>query len=200
MKKLRSLFFETEMTWRRVLLFAVATAALTALLLVLPFTKYTSLANVGTLPESWILFALYVILNCKTPKEAGCKTFIFFLVSQPLIYLLQVPFSSVGWQIFYYYPRWFVATLFCFPGAMIAWYVKKNNILSALILSVANIMLVVIGVYFLTSFQHYILSAIYCFVLAVLFIFMFLQGKRQRLVAGAVTLAAAAASVVYFLL
>ncbi len=200
MKKLRSLFFETDMSWRRVLLFAVATAALTALLLVLPFTKYTSLANIGVFPESWILFALIVVLNCKTPKEAGCKTFIFFLVSQPLIYLLQVPFSSVGWQIFTYYPRWFVATLFCLPGGMIAWYVKKNNILSALILSVANSMLVAIGAYFLTSFPHYFLSAVYCFALAVLFIFTLLQGKRQRLTAGALTLAATAVSVVYFLL
>ena len=200
MKKIRAIFFETKMSWRRVLLFAVATAVLTAVLLVLPFTKYTSLVNIGVFPESWILFALIIILNCKTPREAGCKTFIFFLVSQPLIYLLQVPFSSVGWQILYYYPRWFIATLFCLPGGMVAWYVKKNNVLGALILSVANVMLVAIGTYYLTSFPHYILSAVYCFALAALFIFALLQGKRQRLVAGAVTLAATAASVVYFLI
>ena len=61
--------------------------------------------------------AMYIILNCDSPLEAGKKTFIFFLISQPLIYLVQVPFSWLHWAIFVYYPTWGILTLFTFPGA-----------------------------------------------------------------------------------
>ncbi len=118
------------MTYKKVILFAVGVAIFSAAMLVIPFTIHTSLSNVGTYLESWILFALIIIMNCKKPLEAGLKTFLFFLISQPLIYLLQVPFSSLGWQIFMFYPQWFYITLATFPGAMIAFYVKKDNLLS----------------------------------------------------------------------
>ncbi len=41
--------------------------------------------------------------------------FFFFLISQPLIYLLQVPFSSMGFELFIYYKYWFIWTLLTIP-------------------------------------------------------------------------------------
>lgn len=181
---LNKLFFNIDMTWKKVIIFAIACAVFSALTLIIPFTIHSSLSNIGTYLESWILFALIIIMNCKKPLEAGLKTFVFFLISQPLIYLLQVPFSFLGWKIFMYYPMWGIITVLTFPGAMIAFYVKKDNILSSLILSIATCYLAFQGVYFLNEtinrFPHNILSAIYCFVLIIVFAFSLLKQKKNR--------------------
>lgn len=196
---LRKLFFETKMTWQRVIIFAIAVAAFTALMLIIPFTIHTSLSNPGTYLESWILFALLIIMNCNTPIEAGLKTFVFFLISQPLIYLLQVPFSSLGWQIFMFYPKWGLLTIATFPGAMIAWQIKKDNILSALILSVANAFLSFQGIYFLcealNNFPHNILSFVYCIFLMFMFIYVLLRQKKTRNIAFVISIIALAISI-----
>ena len=200
MKKIRKLFFETEMTWKRVLIFAVATAVLTAAILIIPVTAATSAARIGQTLEAWILFALIIIMNCKSPLEAAIKTVVFFLVSQPLIYLLQVPFSSMGWKLFSYYPQWFKWTLLCFPGAIIAWLVKKKNIFSAVILSVATGFLAFTAVddfYTLISvFPKCLISCVFCTVLSVGLIFVLLKEKKQRITAGVITLIVAVASAV----
>ena len=195
MEKIRNLFFHTKMTWAHVILFAVIVAVVTAALLTIPLFNDTSVENIGVSFECWILFALIVILSCEKPLEAGAKAFVFFLISQPLIYLLQVPFNPLGWQIFMYYPRWLLLTVLCFPGGIIAWYVKKDTLLSGLILAVATGILAVEFVYFLNSFvRHppkYVLSAVFCAALAVVLIFALLRGRKNRIVAGAITLIAA---------
>ena len=200
MKSLRKLFFETKPTWPRVLIFAVATAIVTAAALLIPAIEATSVSNIGVTVDCWILFALLIILNCEKPLEAGVKTFVFFLVSQPLIYLLQVPFYFDGWRIFQYYPYWGLVTLLTFPGAMIAWYVKKDNLWSALILSVATGYLAWSCVKWLDSclrsFPYGLAACIFCGVCAVLFIFLLLRSRKGRLLCGVITLLAALAAVV----
>ena len=194
---MKKLFFETKMTWKRVILFSAATAFVTALMMILPFTEDTSFRQIGVTIECWILFALFIILNCETPLEAGLKTFVFFLISQPLIYLLQVPFSWQGWGLFGYYGRWFVLTLLCFPGAMLAWFTKKDKWYSALILSAATGYLGFSAVYYAKSClrrpPRYLFAAIFCAALAVFLILLILKSKKNRIIAGAVTLAVAAA-------
>lgn len=188
---LNKLFFKNEMSWKKVIIFSVSVAVFTALMLIIPFTIHTSLSNPGTYLESWILFALIIIMNCKKPLEAGLKTFVFFLISQPLIYLLQVPFSSLGWQIFMFYPKWAFLTALTFPGAMIAWYIKKDNLFSALILSIATAFLTYQGIYFmcemLNFFPHNLLSFIYCFVLIFVFILTLLKNKKNRIITFSIT-------------
>lgn len=140
-KKLEKLFTETKMTWRLVLIFSVACGLIPGLLMIPAPLLGTSLQQPGISYEFWVLAALFIILNCEKPVEAGLKTFVFFLISQPLIYLVQVPFSAMGWGLFSYYPRWGIQTLCTLPGGMLAWYVKKGNIWSVLIFSVANLIL-----------------------------------------------------------
>ncbi len=84
---------------------------------------------------SRIFFAVIIMSNCKKPLESALKTFAFFLISQPLIYLLQVPFSPMGWGLFSYYPYWFYWTLATFPMAFVGWFIQKKNWLSVLIFS-----------------------------------------------------------------
>lgn len=189
---LNKLFFEIEMTWKRVILFAIVTAIFSAAMLIIPFTVHTSLGNPGTYPEFWVLCALIIVMNCNSSLDAGLKTFVFFLISQPLIYLFQVPFSWLGWQIFMYYPRWFIATLFTFPIAMLAYLVKKDSILSAIILSLACALLTFMGMYFLAStldhFPHMLLSTIFCFALVPILIVTLLKKKKNRIIASVISI------------
>lgn len=192
---MRKLFFGIKPTWGRVLLFAVLTAVLTAAVLRIPGLNETSIANIGVTLECWFLFALLIIMNCEKPLEAGIKTFVFFLVSQPLIYLLQVPFYFDGWKIFRFYPRWGLMTLLTFPGAMLAWYVKKDSLWSGLILSVATGYLAVAFAEYCRScvrnFPYGLAAGLFCVALAVVLILTLLKNKRARLLCAGITVLAA---------
>ena len=123
------------MTWKRLLVLSVLAGVIPGVLLCIPFLENTSLTDCGASYEWWIFLAIVIITNCKKPLEAACKTFVFFLISQPLIYLVQVPFCWLHWEIFSYYPPWFLQTLLTFPGAFLGWFVTKKKWYSLLILS-----------------------------------------------------------------
>ena len=138
MEKIQKYFGELNMTWPRVILLAIMTAVYTALINQVPILKDTSFQDIAINVDWWILFAVFIIVNCKTWWEASLKCFMFFLVSQPLIYLIEVPFYEYGWEIFRYYDYWFKITLLTLPGAVIAFQLKRKNWLSILVLSVAT--------------------------------------------------------------
>ena len=70
-----------DMKWWKVIVFAVATAALTAVFLILPVFRDTSFERMGVTFEAWIFFAVIIMANCRKPLESALKTFVFFLVS-----------------------------------------------------------------------------------------------------------------------
>ena len=190
MEKMKKIFGEVNMSWPKVLIFAVASAIFTAAMLVIDGLKESSFQDIGIAFECWILFAMFIIMNSKKMTEAIAKTFVFFLVSQPLIYLFQVPFSDMGMGLFGYYKRWAVITILTIPGAAIAYLVKKKNIISAGVLSVANAYLAYMSANYLRSaifdFPHHLLSAIFCLALAVFFCVVFFDDKKllKRLTVG----------------
>ena len=197
MKVLHKLFFETKMTWLRVILLALFSAVLTTAVLLIPALANTSAYYLGVTPEAWFVFALLIIMNCQKPLEAGVKTFVFFLIGQPLIYLLQVPFSDLGFGLFGYYKYWFIITLLTFPGAMLAWYVKKDTLWSALILSAATgfigAVMAAAGSTVFWSFPGELIRTVFCLLEILVFIFVLLKNKKGRLLCGIITLVVVAA-------
>ena len=194
MEKIKKYFGNYEITWARVLLLAVITAAYTALVNELDFLDGTSFQDIAINLECWLLFAVFIIVNCKKWWEAALKCFVFFLISQPLIYLLEVPFEQLGWGIFSYYGHWFRITLLTLPGGAVAFGLKKKNWLSVAVLSAATIFLAYSGVSYLKSAiwnpPFHILSAVFCFMLAVFFIMVLLDDKKHRVAALAIFAAA----------
>ncbi len=185
MEKVKKLFGGIEMTWRRVIIFAVAAGVWTALMAML-VPDGNSFHDIAVTIEWWILLAIIVIVNCKKPLEAALKTFVFFLISQPLVYLIQVPFNSMGWGIFGYYPYWFGITLLTFPGAYIGWYIKKDNWVSGVILAVATSALGVSGAFFVIrlfngDFPNHLLTALYCLASIPMFALLILKNKTARI-------------------
>lgn len=161
------LFGGINMSWWKVIVFAVATAVVTFLFLVFPVFEKTSFNRMGVHLEAWIFFAVIIISNCKKPLESALKTFVFFLISQPLIYLFQVPFSHMGWQLFGYYKTWFIWTLLTFPMAFVGWYIRKKNWLSLLILSPIVLFLTYVYVdsfrFFVNHFPYRLVTALVLF-------------------------------------
>ncbi len=190
---LKKIFGQLEMKWWKVIVFAVIMGVYTGVIALL-VPRECWVHDIAVTFERWILPAMFVILNCEKPVEAALKTFVFFLISQPLVYLVQVPFASMGWDLFKYYPYWFKITLLTIPGGFIAWYVKKDNILSGLILSVALIILAMsAAVYAITAisdFPKHLGGSIYCILAIVLLIFVSLSSTKARLTAGIIALIA----------
>ena len=191
------------MTWKRTILFAVLAAVLAAVLTMVPALKETSFHNIGVCLEAWVLLALIVVLNCSSWLEAGLKTLVFFLISQPLIYLIQVPFSTLGFGLFRYYRYWAVVTLLTFPGAILAWFLKKHNWFSVLVLTVINLILVGLELpahleTLLQSFPRQLLACIFIFAEVIFLLLLCLKDKWKRIAAGAAAVAIFLLFLVFF--
>lgn len=193
MNKVKEKFLSVNMTWPKVIVFAVITAVFTAAMMIIPALKDTSFQDIGVNLECWILFAVFIIVNCKKWWEASLKTFVFFLISQPLIYFLQVPFYTRGFALFDYYKPWFIMTVLTLPGAAIAFPVKKKTWLSAAVLSVAaGGVGFMIAKYFWSVralFPKHLLSLIFCIALEAFLIWVLLDKKEHRIAVCAVVLA-----------
>lgn len=182
-----------KMSWLTVILFALGTAVLTSVFLIVPIFKDTSFERMGATFEAWIFFAIIIMANCKKPLESALKTFVFFLISQPLIYLFQVPFSVMGWGLFGYYRYWFIWTLLTLPMAYIGWYIKKKNWLSLLIL--APILFSLTSDYvggFIHAFRHFpsqLVMAVFCLGQVLLYLYVFTEKLWQKILGFGVPLA-----------
>lgn len=181
------------MSWFTVVIMAVVLGVWTALMAML-VPDGNSFHDIAVTPEWWVLPAIIIIVNCKKPLEAALKVFLFFLISQPLVYLIQVPFSADEWGLFRYYPHWFYITLATLPGGFIGWYVKKDEWYSGVILAVMTVLLAWLGLGFAKSlsesFPNHLLTTIYCFGIIPVFIFGLFKKWQPRAITAVITVVA----------
>ena len=191
------IFSGINLTWPKLIGFSIVMGVYTALMAML-VPDGNSFHDIAVTEEWWILPAVIIIFNSKKPLEAALKTFVFFLISQPLVYLLQVPFSYMGWGLFKYYPHWFGITILTFPAAFVCWFITKDKWHSGAILAVVTILLGIEGVNrayaFIASPPSHLITAIYCFAMIPLLIFATLKDKLPRVITA---LATAAALLIY---
>ena len=193
---MKKIFGGIKMTWPVLILFAVISGLITGLIALL-VPDGSSFRQIAVTFEAWILLAIIVVVNCEKPLDAACKTFVYFLISQPLVYLVQVPFNSMGFGLFrYYYPYWFYWTLATFPGGFIAWFIKRDDILGSLILSVALAGLVSFGSDYLKTLlsdpPKFLVSTLFCFGTVPLLIVAVLHKRNPRLIASGIAVLALA--------
>ena len=109
-------------------------------------------------------------------------------------YLLQVPFSQMGWGLFMYYRYWFMWTLLTFPMAFVGWYIKKRNWLSLLILlPVVGFLTFTYADAFLFAAKHFpymLITALFCLLQVVVYLYTFTGKWLQRALGFFVPLAA----------
>ncbi len=166
---MKRFFGDLKMSWLSVVLFAVAAGVYTGAVMLIGVLKDTSFQDIGISYEWWVIFAVIIVVNCKKNWEAMLKCFVFFLISQPLVFAVEVLFGSLTTEMACYYYRaiWFPMTLLTLPGGFIAYYCKKQDALGAVILGLGNTIQAVFGVYYLgqavVSFPHHLLSGAICF-------------------------------------
>ncbi|MBR2803114.1 hypothetical protein IKE19_00840 [Candidatus Saccharibacteria bacterium] len=189
-KYIRKIFGGLNITWPKLIIFAIIMGIWTALMAMF-VPDGNSFHDIAVTGEWWLLPALLIVLNAKKPLEAATKVLVFFLISQPLVYLIQVPFSEMGWALFGYYKYWFIVTLLTFPVGFIAWFIKKDQWYSGLILSAGTTFLVITGVNYIYAFMEtppsHLVSIIYCFAFALILMLGFFKDKAARIIAPVVT-------------
>lgn len=190
MSILKKIFGGINLTWRKVIISSIIAGIYTACMLILPIAKDTSFSDIGVSFEVWILLGLIIIMNSNSAKDSALKCFVFFLISQPLIYLIQVPFNAYGWGIFSYYRYWFIWTIATLPMGYIGWYIKKGKWWGLLILTP---ILVLLGFHFnrylgmaILSFPNHILTTIFCAVTMIIYPISLFEDKKIKLAGVAI--------------
>lgn len=194
---MKKLFGETKITWKFLIIFSILLGFLVAILNRIPILNDTSFQDIAIVLDMWIILAIFIIVNCHSSKEAILKCFIFFLISQPLIYLVEVVIDSLIYKLdfwsnlvkyfrnYYYGAGWLKMTLLTIPGSFIAYQIKKDNLLSAIILSVATAFLAGRGINVLIyntimNFPRHYLNSILCITFAYYLIFLIINKKNLR--------------------
>ncbi len=185
MKKVKRIFGGIDLTWKKLILFSIISGVYTALMALIPIVNNTSFHDIAVTFEVWILFGIIIIMNSKSAKDSMIKCFVFFLISQPLVYLIQVPFNDFKFDIFNNYMYWFKWTILTIPMGYIGYYVKKNKWWSFFILM--PILLLLGCEYYgylrdvLFDFPHHLLTTLFCFITLLLYPLCLFDNKKIKI-------------------
>lgn len=182
------IFGKLRLHWGAVVLFATVTGIYTGLVMLFDILKDTSFQDIGISYEWWVVFAVVIVVNCDKSWEAMLKCFVFFLISQPLVFVVQILLGDLTFSKGWYYYRciWLPATFLTLPGGFIAYYCKKQNMIGAVILGIGNTIQAALGIYYLAqavrSFPNHLLSGIVCIASIFLMSFQIQEKKKNRLI------------------
>ncbi len=189
---MKKLFGELKITWKRLIIFAILIGIYTGIIAMVGIARDTSFADISISFEWWILFGTLIIINSESPKDSALKCFVFFLISQPLVYLVQVPFNQYGFGIFKYYVGWFKWTLLTIPMGYIGYYLKKDKWWGLFILGP---ILVFLGLHYqgfisetFTFFPNHLLSAIFCVVTMIIYPLYIFKDKVIKYIGLAISI------------
>ncbi len=185
---MRNLYGNLKMSWLSVILFAVIAGIYTGAVMLIDVLDGTSFQDIGVSHEWWVIFAVIIVVNCEKNWEAMLKCFVFFVISQPVIYAVEVLFGSltIDMAIYYYRSFWLVMTFLTLPGGFIAYYCKKQNAAGAIVMGLGNTIQAIMGVSYLmktvSDFPHHLLTTIVCFGSIFLMSFEIQKENRYRLI------------------
>ena len=180
---MKKLFGGIDLTWPKVIIMGIVMGIYTAAMAMLSIARDTSFSDLTITFEVWIFFGIFIIMNSKSPKDSALKCFVFFLISQPLVYLIQDVINHS--QLFrQYYKYWFIWTIACLPMGYIGYYMKKDKWWGVLIL--APILALLGGMYntylgqAMFSFPRHLLTVIFCVVTLIIYPLAIFTDKKAR--------------------
>ena len=181
---MKKIFGEINLTWPKIIIMGIIMGVYTALMAMLRITYDTSFRDLAVTFEVWILFGIFIIMNSKSPKDSALKCFIFFLISQPLVYLIQdIINGSTLFKQFYKY--WFMWTVACIPMGYIGYYMKKDKWWGLIILTSILILLgYTYGEYLsktMFSFPRHLLTTIFCVVTLIIYPLYIFNNKKAKI-------------------
>ena len=162
---MKKIFGGINLTWPKVIIMAIIVGIYTAVMALLPVANDTSFSDLKVTFEVWIFFGIFIIMNSKSAKDSSLKCFIFFLISQPLIYLVQDVINHSN-LFSTYYRFWILWTIACIPMGFVGYYMKKDKWWGLLILVPMLLLTAEEGMgYFskmMFSFPRHLLTTIFC--------------------------------------
>lgn len=188
----KKIFGSLNMSWIATIVFAICAGIYTGIVAIIPATENTSFRDIAISFEWWVIFAFIIASNCKKNWEAALKIFLFFVISQPLIFGVEVLFGylDADMAIFYYTTNWGPKTLCTLPGGLVAFYISKQNALGATILGLGCSIQAILGAHYFTqamqSFPNHIISSIVCFASIFIMILSIQKQTRWRIISLAV--------------
>ena len=183
MEKVKKLFGGIDLKWKKLIIFAIIAGVYTAIMAMLPITKNTSFADISISFEVWILFGIIIIMNSKSAKESSLKCFVFFLISQPLVYLTQ-DIINHSKLFLTYYRFWVIWTIGTIPMGFVGYYMKKDKWWG---LAILTPMLIFLGIHYsgflgetLYYFPYHLLSTLFCIVTLLLYPICIFNNKKVK--------------------
>lgn len=185
MSKVKRLFGELNLTWLNLIIFSVIAGVYTAIMAIIPATRNTSFRDITAIFEVWILFGIIIIMNSKSAIDSALKCFVFFLISQPLVYLIQVPFDSRGFGLFQNCQHLLILSLLALPMGFIGYFMKKDKWWGLLILTPVLLLLGIQLTYYMRetifNFPFHLLSTLFCLATLLLYPLCIFNNKKIKI-------------------
>ena len=182
---MKKIFGGINLTWPKVIMMAIIAGIYTAIMAMLPIAKDTSFSDLTVTFEVWIFFGIFIIMNSKSAKDSALKCFIFFLISQPLVYLVQdvVNHSNLFMT---YYRFWVLWTIACISMGFIGYYMKKDKWWGLLILVPMLLLTAEECAGYLSktifSFPRHLLTTIFCISTLIIYPLAIFNNKKVKTV------------------
>ena len=180
---MKKIFGGINLTWFKLIVMAIIAGVYTALMAMIPMVRDTSFSDLTVTFEVWIFLGIFIIMNSKSPIDSALKCFIFFLISQPLVYLVQDVVNHSNLFITYY-RFWFLWTIACIPMGFIGYYMKKDKWWGLLILIPMLLLTAEEGMGYLSetmfSFPRHLLTTIFCMSVLIIYPLAIFNNKKIK--------------------
>lgn len=199
--KARRIFGDLPMGWPVVVVLALVAGAYTGLMGSLPVTEGTSFRDIAITHEWWIVFAFAIATNVDKGWQAALKIFVFFLISQPVCFAVEVLMGQLSAEMawYYYSTNWFKMTLLTLPGGYIAHLIRRQDPLGCVVLGLGCAFEAVLGIHYMGQViarpPFHLLSFLVCFGAIAVFVAQIQRSRRRRILTLAVAVVAVAAVV-----
>ena len=182
---MKKIFGGINLTWKKLFAFAILIGIYTGIIAMIPMLKDTSFNDITVTFEVWIFFGIFIIMNSKSAKDSALKCFVFFLISQPLVYIVQDLINHSN-LFMTYYRFWIGWTIACIPMGFIGYYMKKDKWWGLLILTPIMILLGSEYSGYLSRtmffFPRHLLTSLFCVVTLIVYPLVIFKNKKVRIV------------------
>ena len=183
---MKKLFGGLNLNWKKLIIFAICAGVYTAIMAMLPAAKNTSFSDLVETFEVWIFFGILIIMNSKSAKDSAFKCFVFFLISQPLVYVVQDILNNSN-LFMTYYRFWILWTIACLPMGFVGYYMKKDKWWGLTILIPVLLLLGFMLNKYLSEtlfyFPRHLLTTIFCITTLILYPLVIFKDRKLK-VAG----------------
>lgn len=187
---MKKIFGGINLTWKKLIIFAICSGVYTAVMAMLPAVQNTSFRDLTETFEVWILFAIFIIMNSTSAKDSALKCFMFFLISQPLVYLVQDIINRSN-LFMTYYKFWVVWTIACLPMGYIGYYMKKDKYWGLAILTPVLVLLGFMLNKYLSEtlffFPRHLLTTIFCIATLILYPLVIFKDRKLKTIGSIIS-------------